>query len=63
MLHFKAVLSYLWLSVCRIPELSPEHAARDIVSAVQHNKDAVTIPHNLPFWLNVNRYIILKKVL
>jgi hypothetical protein len=41
----------------RIPELSPEHAAREIVSAVRHNKDTVSVPHNLLFWLNVVRYI------
>lgn len=39
----------------RIPELSPEHAAREIVSAVRHNKDTVSVPHNLLFWLNVVR--------
>jgi hypothetical protein len=61
MVHFKVVLPYLWLYLCRIPELSAEHAARDIVSAVQHNKDAVTVPHNLPFWLSVIRYIISRK--
>jgi len=42
----------------RIPELSPEHAAREIVSAVRHNKDTVSVPHNLLFWLNVVRYNI-----
>lgn len=39
----------------RIPELSPEHAAREIVSAVRHNKDTVSVPHNLLFWLSVLR--------
>jgi hypothetical protein len=38
--------------VCRIPELSPEHMAREIVRAVQHNKMAVLLPHNLLFWQN-----------
>lgn len=37
------------------PELSPEHAAREIVSAVRHNKDTISVPHNLLFWLNVVR--------
>lgn len=36
-----------------IPELSPEHAAREIVSAVLHNKITVIVPHNLLFWQNV----------
>jgi short-subunit dehydrogenase len=39
----------------RIPELFPEHAAREIVSAVRHNKNTVSVPHNLFFWLNVVR--------
>lgn len=41
----------------RVPELAPQNAAREIVSAVRHNKDTVSVPDNLPFWLNVLRYI------
>jgi hypothetical protein len=43
--------------VCRIPELTPEHAAREIVSAVLHNKVTVIVPHNLLFWQNVLKYV------
>jgi hypothetical protein len=45
------------MCMCRIPELSPEHAAREVVSAVRHNKDTVSVPHNLLFWLNVVGYV------
>jgi hypothetical protein len=47
--------------VCRIPELSPEYAAREIVSAVLHNKITVIVPHNLLFWQNVLKYVISKR--
>jgi hypothetical protein len=46
---------------CRIPELSPEYAAREIVSAVLHNKITVIVPHNLLFWQNVLKYVISKR--
>ncbi|KDR12386.1 epidermal retinol dehydrogenase 2-like [Zootermopsis nevadensis] len=39
----------------RIPELSPQRAARDIISAVQHNKNIVTVPRDLPFCQSVIR--------
>ncbi|KAJ9594666.1 hypothetical protein L9F63_027351, partial [Diploptera punctata] len=39
----------------RIPELSPEHAAIEIVNAVRHNIDTITVPKSLLFWLNVFR--------
>lgn len=39
----------------RIPELSPEHAASEIVNAVRHNVDTITVPRNLLFWHNVLR--------
>jgi short-subunit dehydrogenase len=48
--------------MCRIPELSPDHMAREIVRAVQHNKNTVIVPHNLLFWQNVLKYVNTKRV-
>ncbi|XP_069670584.1 short-chain dehydrogenase/reductase family 16C member 6-like isoform X2 [Periplaneta americana] len=39
----------------RIPQLSARHAARQIVDAVRHDLETVTVPRNLHFWLNVFR--------
>ncbi|XP_067008395.2 short-chain dehydrogenase/reductase family 16C member 6 [Anabrus simplex] len=39
----------------RIPELSPEVAALEIVEAVRHDVESITVPRNLLFWVNVLR--------